>query len=115
MLSFQGPMYDMADDDEYDKNRRMSLTQAYRRNNDVRQPIGNRRIGMNNGNHPVYKVRKRYYETKSDCFILESFRLSRTLTYRIIISFFFSRMMIITINNNNNSSNTTNNNHVQQQ
>ncbi|CAM4922052.1 unnamed protein product [Rotaria socialis] len=49
------PMYDMADDEEYDKNRRMSLTQAYRRNNDVRQPIGNRRIGMNNGNHPVYK------------------------------------------------------------
>ncbi|CAF3644034.1 unnamed protein product [Rotaria sp. Silwood1] len=49
------PMYDMADDDDYDKNRRMSLTQAYRRSNDIRQPIGNRRIGINNGNHPNYK------------------------------------------------------------
>ncbi|CAF2610837.1 unnamed protein product [Rotaria sp. Silwood2] len=51
------PMYDMADDDDYDKNRRMSLTQAYRRNNDIRQPIANRRIGINNGNHPIYKNR----------------------------------------------------------
>ncbi|CAF1455176.1 unnamed protein product [Rotaria sordida] len=49
------PMYDMADDDDYDKNRRMSLTQAYRRSTDIRQPIGNRRIGINNGNHPIYK------------------------------------------------------------
>lgn len=47
----------MADDDDYDKNRRMSLTQAYRRNTDIRQPVGNRRIGINNGNHPQYKVR----------------------------------------------------------
>ncbi len=47
----------MADDDDYDKTRRISLTQAYRRNDNVRQPIGgNRRIGINNGNHPVYKV-----------------------------------------------------------
>ena len=45
----------MADDD-YDKNPRMSLTQAYRRTSDVRQPVGNRRIGINNGNHPNYKV-----------------------------------------------------------
>lgn len=51
-------MYDMADEDEdYDKNRRVSLTQAYRRPNDARQPIGNRRIGINNGNHPNYKVK----------------------------------------------------------
>lgn len=46
----------MADDDDYDKTRRVSLTQAYRRPTDGRQPIGNRRIGINNGNHPVYKV-----------------------------------------------------------
>jgi hypothetical protein len=57
MICFKGSMYDMADDDGYDKNPRMSLTQAYRRTNDVRQPIGNRRIGINNGNHPVYKVK----------------------------------------------------------
>jgi hypothetical protein len=47
----------MADDDDYDKTRRISLTQAYRRNNDIRQPIGTRRIGINNGNHPIYKVK----------------------------------------------------------
>jgi len=49
-------MYDTADDDEYDKTRRMSLTQAYRRPNDIRQPTMNRRIGINNGNHSAYKV-----------------------------------------------------------
>ena len=47
----------MADDEDYDKTRRMSLTQAYRRPTDIRQQIGQRRIGINNGNHPVYKVR----------------------------------------------------------
>jgi hypothetical protein len=56
------PMYDMADDDDYDKSRRMSLTQAYRRTNDVRQPIGNRRIGINNGNHPIYKDDNYYHQ-----------------------------------------------------
>ena len=55
-VSSSGGMYDMADDDDYDKTRRVSLTQAYRRPTDGRQPIGNRRIGINNGNHPVYKV-----------------------------------------------------------
>jgi len=53
-------MYDMGDDDDYDKTRRMSLTQAYRRNNTVRPPLssmsGQRRIAINNGNHPIYKV-----------------------------------------------------------
>jgi hypothetical protein len=56
-------MYDMSggdDDDDYDKNRRISLTQAYRRNNTVRPPLssmsGQRRIAINNGNHPIYKV-----------------------------------------------------------
>ena len=49
-------MYDMGDDNDYDKARRMSLTQAYRRNNDIRQPVGIRRAGINNGNHPTYKV-----------------------------------------------------------
>ncbi|CAF1647831.1 unnamed protein product [Adineta ricciae] len=49
------PLYDTADDDDYDKNRRISLTQAYRRPNDMRQPMGARRIGINNGNHPTYK------------------------------------------------------------
>jgi hypothetical protein len=61
-----GPMYDMSggvvdDDDDYDKTRRISLTQAYRRNNTVRPPLssmgGQRRIAINNGNHPIYKVR----------------------------------------------------------
>lgn len=56
-FSLPGPMYDMADDDDYDKTRRVSLTQAYRRPTDARQPIGNRRIGINNGNDPSYKVR----------------------------------------------------------
>ena len=41
-------------DEDYDKSRRMSLTQAYR------QPVSNsnvqRRIPMNNGNHSGYKV-----------------------------------------------------------
>jgi len=55
-LSVVGSMYDTADDDEYDKTRRMSLTQAYRRPNDIRQPTMNRRIGINNGNHSAYKV-----------------------------------------------------------
>jgi hypothetical protein len=55
------PMYDMGDDDDdYDKTRRMSLTQAYRRNKTVRPPLssmsGQRRIAINNGNHPIYKV-----------------------------------------------------------
>jgi hypothetical protein len=55
-------MYDMGDDDDYDKTRRMSLTQAYRRNNNnIRPPLssmsGQRRIAINNGNHPIYKVR----------------------------------------------------------
>jgi hypothetical protein len=57
-------MYDMGgggDDDDYDKTRRISLTQAYRRNNTVRPPLssmsGQRRIAINNGNHPIYKVR----------------------------------------------------------
>jgi len=56
-------MYDTGggDDDDYDKNRRISLTQAYRRNNTVRPPLssmsGQRRIAINNGNHPIYKVR----------------------------------------------------------
>jgi hypothetical protein len=64
-------MYDMADDDDYDKNPRMSLTQAYRRTNDVRQPIGNRRIGINNGNHPIYKVKNiLFIQLKSNNFIL---------------------------------------------
>jgi hypothetical protein len=55
-------MYDMGDDDDdYDKTRRMSLTQAYRRNNNnIRPPLssmsGQRRIAINNGNHPIYKV-----------------------------------------------------------
>ena len=57
-------MYDMGDDDDYDKTRRMSLTQAYRRNNNVRPPLssmsGQRRIAINNGNHPIYKVRNSY-------------------------------------------------------
>ena len=48
------------DDDDYDKNRRVSLTQAYRRNTAVRPPLstmsGQRRIAINNGNHPIYKV-----------------------------------------------------------
>ncbi len=48
------------DDDDYDKTRRISLTQAYRRNNTVRPPLsamsGQRRIAINNGNHPIYKV-----------------------------------------------------------
>lgn len=52
----------MADDDDYDKTRRMSLTQAYRRPNDIRQPTMNRRIGINNGNHPVYKVCRFQFE-----------------------------------------------------
>ena len=54
-----GPMYDATDEDDYDKSRRMSLTQAYRRNSDQRQPISNinRRLPINNGNHPNYKVR----------------------------------------------------------
>lgn len=55
-------MYDMADDNgDYDRNRRVSLTQAYRRNNAVRPPLGSlsgqRRIAINNGNHPIYKVK----------------------------------------------------------
>ncbi|CAF1380006.1 unnamed protein product, partial [Adineta ricciae] len=53
------PAYDMGDDEDYDKNRRMSLTQAYRRNTNVRPPLssmsGQRRIAINNGNHPIYK------------------------------------------------------------
>ncbi|CAF0949337.1 unnamed protein product [Adineta steineri] len=55
------PMHDMGggDDDDYDRTRRMSLTQAYRRNNTVRPPLssmsGQRRIAINNGNHPIYK------------------------------------------------------------
>lgn len=54
------PMYDVADDNvEYEKAPRMSLTQAYRRNTAVRPPIssmsGQRRIAINNGNHPIYK------------------------------------------------------------
>jgi hypothetical protein len=75
-------MYDMADDDDYDKTRRISLTQAYRRNDNVRQPIGNRRIGINNGNHPVYKVPRKPF--------------SRLLFSNL--SFF--RMMNIILNNN---------------
>jgi hypothetical protein len=54
-------MYDGADDDDYDKTPRMSLTQAYRRTNNIRPPLsamgGQRRIAINNGNHPIYKVR----------------------------------------------------------
>jgi len=76
----------MNDEDDYDKTRRMSLTQAYRRNNDIRQPIGNRRIGINNGNHPIYKVK------------ILLFKKNKT---EDLISFF--RMMIIIINNNNNN------------
>lgn len=58
-------MYDMSggdDDDDYDKTRQMSLTQAYRRDNNtnVRPPFSamsnQRRIAINNGNHPIYKV-----------------------------------------------------------
>ncbi|CAF1665341.1 unnamed protein product, partial [Adineta ricciae] len=53
------PVYDMGDDEDYDKNRRMSLTQAYRRNTNVRPPLSSissqRRIAINNGNHPIYK------------------------------------------------------------
>ena len=55
-----GPMYDMVDnDDDYEKTRRTSLTQAYRRTGDMRQPMANanRRMPMNNGNHSMYKVR----------------------------------------------------------
>ncbi|UJR26932.1 hypothetical protein I4U23_008240 [Adineta vaga] len=59
-------MYNMGDDDDYDKNRRMSLTQAYRRNtNVVRPPLsamsGQRRIAINNGNHPIYKDEDYYH------------------------------------------------------
>jgi len=54
----------MNDDDDFDKTRRMSLTQAYRRTNDIRQPIGNRRIGINNGNHPIYKVKILLFKKK---------------------------------------------------
>jgi hypothetical protein len=54
-------MYDMGGEDGYDKTHRMSLTQAYRRNTAVRPPLssmtGQRRIAINNGNHPIYKVR----------------------------------------------------------
>ena len=55
-------MYDAADDNgDYEKAPRMSLTQAYRRNNTVRPPLssmsGQRRIAINNGNHPIYKVK----------------------------------------------------------
>ena len=56
-------MYDMNagdEDEDYDKTPRMSLTQAYRRNNTVRPPLssmsGQRRVAINNGNHPIYKV-----------------------------------------------------------
>ncbi|CAF3435847.1 unnamed protein product [Rotaria sp. Silwood1] len=58
------PMYDMGggEDDDYDRNHRMSLTQAYRRNNMTRPPLssmsGQRRIAINNGNHPIYKPYK---------------------------------------------------------
>ncbi|CAF2597127.1 unnamed protein product [Rotaria sp. Silwood2] len=58
------PMYDMGggEDDDYDRSHRMSLTQAYRRNNMVRPPLsamsGQRRIAINNGNHPIYKPYK---------------------------------------------------------
>ena len=60
-IALLGPVYHGADDDgEYDKTRRMSLTQAYRRNNPTRPPVssmvGQRRIAINNGNHPIYKV-----------------------------------------------------------
>jgi hypothetical protein len=55
-------MYDMADDDDYDKTRRISLTQAYRRTNDMRPPMVNRRIGINNGNHPIYKDDDYYHQ-----------------------------------------------------
>jgi hypothetical protein len=72
----------MADDDDYDKTRRISLTQAYRRNDNVRQPIGNRRIGINNGNHPVYKVPRKPF----------------SLLLFSNLSFF--RMMNIILNNN---------------
>ena len=66
-------MYDMAgdddDDDDYDKTRRMSLTQAYRRNNNIRPPLssvgGQRRIAINNGNHPIYKVRNESLKSTS--------------------------------------------------
>lgn len=57
-------IYDTADDDDFDKTRRMSLTQAYRRPNDIRQPTMNRRIGINNGNHPAYKDED-YYQQPS--------------------------------------------------
>jgi hypothetical protein len=63
-------MYDMADDDDYDKTRRISLTQAYRRTNDMRPPMGNRRIGINNGNHPIYKVKNPFLPSKSVYLIL---------------------------------------------
>ncbi|CAF1222175.1 unnamed protein product [Rotaria sordida] len=63
------PMYDMGggvDDDDYDRNRRMSLTQSYRRNNIVRPPLssmsGQRRIAINNGNHPIYKDDDYYHQ-----------------------------------------------------
>lgn len=62
--SVLGPMYETGEDNgDYDRTRRMSLTQAYRRNNTVRPPIsamsGQRRIAINNGNHPIYKVQRR--------------------------------------------------------
>lgn len=62
-VSYLGPMYDVSggdEDDDYDKTRRISLTQAYRRNNTARPPFSamsnQRRIAINNGNHPIYKV-----------------------------------------------------------
>lgn len=76
----------MADDDDYDKTRRVSLTQAYRRPTDGRQPIGNRRIGINNGSHPVYKVNQ---------FLFRSFIEMKTKLS--------TRMMIIIINNNHHN------------
>ncbi|CAF1315374.1 unnamed protein product [Adineta steineri] len=69
--------YDTADDDYDDKSRRMSLTQAYRRNNDIRQPIGGtRRIGINNGNHPIYKDDDYYQQQQQQ-------QQSRTTTNRL--------------------------------
>lgn len=63
IVSYLGSTYDMGggdEDDDYDKTRQMSLTQAYRRNNNVRPSFsamgGQRRIAINNGNHPIYKV-----------------------------------------------------------
>lgn len=77
-------------DEDYDSNRRISLTQAYRRNNNVRPPMstmsGQRRIAINNGNHPIYKVRYRKPE-----------RILNSFVVRVLVSFIFDHSQIISI------------------